>query len=98
MSNVPELAGLALIPIWTNQPENTPSGLLRLRNQQPPYLAGLLALLKRLAAFNVDVHRDFVGQLQMFDRYAAELADQIKERIEQLNELTKSTDTPQNDN
>lgn len=89
INNVPELVGIAIIPIWANQPENTPSGLLKLRNQQPPYISGLLALLGRIAAFSVDVQRDFLAQLKMFDQYAAELAGKIKERVEQLNELSK---------
>lgn len=90
MKKVPELAGIAIVPVWANQPENTPSGLLKLRNHQPPYLAGLLALMGRLVAFSTDVHRDFVGQLRMFDQYAAELATQIKERVDTLNGLDQN--------
>ena len=89
---IPELAGIAVIPIWSNQPENTPAGMLKLRKQQPPYLDGLLALLKRMAAFNLDVHQDFIRQLQMFDQYAAELATRIKDRVDQLNALTPQPD------
>ena len=97
ISKVPELAGVAIIPIWANQPENTPSGLLRLRNQQPPYIAGLLTLLGRIVAFTTDVHRDFVAQLKMFDQYAAELAEQIKERVETLNGFNQSQPETPND-
>jgi hypothetical protein len=94
LKKVPELAGVAIVPIWANQPENTPSGLLKLRNHQPPYLAGLLALTGRLVAFETDVHRDFVAQLKMFDQYAAELANQIKTRVDEL----KTLDQQQADN
>jgi hypothetical protein len=87
LKQIPELAGIAIVPIWANQPENTPSGLLKLRNHQPPYLAGLLALLGRITAFASDVHRDFIAQLKMFDQYAAELANQIKERVDELQTL-----------
>ncbi|NDD52264.1 hypothetical protein EBZ39_00030 [bacterium] len=89
IKKVPELAGVAIIPVWLNQPENTPTGLLKLRNHQPPYLAGLLALLGRIVAFATDVHRDFIGQLKMFDQYAAELANQIKERLDMLERVNK---------
>lgn len=92
IKKVPEIAGVAIIPVWANQPENTPSGLLKLRNHQPPYLAGLLALMGRLVAFSTDVNRDFVAQLKMFDQYAAELANQIKERVETLNGLEQQQD------
>jgi hypothetical protein len=61
-----------------------PPGMVRLRNPQPPYLPSLMQLLKRMAAFNVEVHRDLVNQLQMYDRYAAELAQQIKARQDEL--------------
>lgn len=95
MANVPELHGLAIIPLWTTQPENTPTGLLRLRNPQPPHLPSLLMLLKTLAAFGVEAHRDMVSQLQMFDRYAAELIAQIKARKEEL-EASNTSDTQEN--
>jgi hypothetical protein len=98
LKKIPELSGVAIVPLWTKQPENTPAGLLKLRNAQPPYIAGLLQLLGRLTAFAVDVHRDFLGQLQMFDRYANELAAQIKDRVTQLSALSQSEpDTPPND-
>lgn len=95
LKKIPELAGIAIIPVWVNQPEQTPSGLLKLRHQQPPYLAGLLSLMGRIVAFTTDVHRDFVNQLQMFDQYAAELANQIKSRVETLNgfEQQKNSNT-----
>ena len=96
LKQVPELAGIAIIPVWANQPENTPSGLLKLRNQQPPYLAGLLSLLGRIFAFATDVHRDFIGQLRMFDQYAAELANQIKERVDELDALKNTPKENQN--
>ena len=83
--NIPELHGLAVVPIWENQPEKFPAGLLQLRNPQPPFLASLLQLSQRLAIFATDVQRDLVGQLRVFDQYAAELSTQISKNIETLN-------------
>lgn len=97
IKKIPELAGVAIIPIWANQPENTPSGLLRLRNQQPPYIASLLSLLGRIVAFANDVHRDFVTQLKMYDQYASELAEKIKEQVETLNGFNQSKPNTTND-
>jgi hypothetical protein len=94
LENIPELHGVAVVPLWQTQPENTPSGLLRLRNPQPPFIASLLMLLQKLTAFSVEAHRDMVKQLQMFDGYAAELASQIKARRDELAGLSNSTDTP----
>lgn len=84
MMNVPELHGVAIVPIWENQPENFPAGLLHLKNTQPPYLASLLRLLQRLAIFSTDVQKDMLGQLRVFDQYAAELSTQISKNIETL--------------
>lgn len=93
IKDIPELHGLAIIPLWSNQPEKSPSGLLRLRNPNPPYLSSLMMLLKRLSVFGVDVHSDFVLQLRMFDQYANELANKIKEHQDTLTQA----ETPKND-
>jgi hypothetical protein len=85
---VPELHGVAIIPIWTTQPENAPAGLLRRRTTQPPYATSLLALLKRLAAFNMEVHNDLANQFRMYDNYAAELSRQIKAKQDELGQFT----------
>lgn len=84
LPTIPELHGIAVIPIWTNQPEKTPSGLLRLQNPNPPYTESLLMLLKRLIAFIADANSDLLLQMRIADQYAAELAAEIKERQEKL--------------
>lgn len=84
LAAVPELHGVAIVPLWNGPMTDAPPGMVRLRNPQPPYLPSLMQLLKRMAAFNVEVHRDLVNQLQMYDRYAAELAQQIKARQDEL--------------
>lgn len=84
MMNVPELHGIAIVPVWENQPEKFPAGLLHLRNTQPPYLASLLQLQQRLAIFATDVQKDMVGQLRVFDQYAAELSAQISKNTDTL--------------
>lgn len=87
MRAVPELHGLAIVPIWNTQPKDTPAGLLRLRNPQPPFVASLLTLLKRLTAFSVEVHKDLMNQFGMYDQYAAELSRQITAKQEELRAL-----------
>jgi hypothetical protein len=96
IESLPELHGLAIVPIWTNQPENTPPGLLRLRDPSAPYLASVLRLMSRLAAFNVELHRDFMSQIKMFDNYAAQLAEKIKEQTDEMTRLQaeRSNDAP----
>lgn len=96
LTRIPELHGIALIPLWVNQPENAPAGMLRLRDATPPYMASLLRLLARLATFNVEVNRDLVNQIKMFDSYAAQLAETIKERTEALEQLPKPDNQPAN--
>lgn len=87
LETLPELHGVAIVPLWTNQPEGTPPGLLRLRDPSAPYLASVLRLMGRLAAFNVELHRDLMSQLKAFDGYAAQLAEKIKERTDELESL-----------
>jgi hypothetical protein len=94
LMNVPELHGVAIVPIWETQPEKFPAGLLQLRNTQPPFLASLLQLSQRLAIFATDVQKDMVGQLRVFDQYAAELSEQISKNIETLN-AQKESQPPQ---
>jgi hypothetical protein len=91
---VPELAGLAIVPVWNTPPKDVPSGLLRLRSPQPPYAnTMLLTLLKRMAAFSVDVHAQLVQQFNMYDQYAAELTRQINAKREELQQLEPKNDT-----
>lgn len=85
--DVPELHGIAVIPLWNNQPEKTPSGLLRLQNPNPPHMASLMLLLQRLAIFGADVHKDLLTQLHMFSKYGNELVDEIKKYEEKLAQL-----------
>lgn len=92
LAAVPELHGIALVPLWASQPENAPPGVLSLRSKEPPFTASLLMLLRRLAMFSVDVHKDLVGQLRMLDQYAAHVAEQIRQQKEELDKLA-SDDT-----
>ena len=96
LASIPELSGVAIVQLWNNPPEKMPPGLLRLRNTQPPYLASLLALIGRLSAFSADAHADLVNQLRMFDQYAAELAEKIRQHTEELNNATAQPDANPN--
>lgn len=87
LAAVPELHGIALVPLWSSQPENAPPGVLSLRSKEPPFTASLLMLLRRLSLFSVDVHKDLVGQLRMLDQYAAHVAEQIRAQKEELDKL-----------
>lgn len=99
LKNIPELQAVAIVPLWAPQLENVPSGILRLRNEQSPYLGGLLQMLGRLTAFGVDVHKDLFQQIQAFDRMAANLVAEIKAKSAQLHEIERRIDRPvDNDN
>lgn len=84
IKKVPELHGIAIVPIWLPQLQDVPRGLLRLRNESPPYIAALLQMLGNLTAFSVDVHRDMMNQMRAFDQMAKDLSDEVKNKIEQL--------------
>ena len=93
MAAVPELHALAIVPIWENQPEKMPAGLLHLRNPQPPYIPGLLATLKRLTVFHVDLYRDLIGQIGAYERYVEQLSTQAQTHLEELNKLATDPNT-----
>lgn len=80
MQSIPELQGVAVVPLWTRQPENFPPGFLKLRPSGGLYVQELLKLISLFTAFSVDVHKDFMGQVQILDNY-------VRERQNKLNEI-----------
>jgi hypothetical protein len=89
IQDVPELQAVAFIPLWAPSLENVPSGLIRLRNETPPYLAGLLQMLGQLTAFGVDVHKDMIAQLTAFDKMASDLVMEIHAKTAELTDLAQ---------
>jgi len=83
----PNLHGIALVALWEKKPENLPAGLLHLRDPEPPYVASMLMLQSELAKFSINVHKDLLGQLHIFDKYAADLRTAINEQETKLNNL-----------
>lgn len=83
---IPELHGLAVIPVWNIKAENTPSGFMRLRDPQPPFTGSLMLMLAQVTAFSTNVNRELLAQMQMLDRLAGELAAKISAHAQQLNE------------
>jgi hypothetical protein len=79
MSLLPELQGVAIIPLWTHQPKDFPPGFLRLRAQNRMYMPELLKLMSLLTAFGVDAQKDFMGQIRILDNYLQELTTKLKE-------------------
>jgi hypothetical protein len=89
ISEVPELQAIAIIPLWSPKLDGVPTGLLRLRNETPPYIAGLLEMLGRITAFGVDVHKDMVAQLNAFDKMAGDLVMEIHTKTAELRDLNQ---------
>ena len=87
LQQIPELQAVAIIPIWEMSIANIPNGRIRLRNEQPPYVAQLFRVMQKLAEFGVDVHRDTMGQLAAFDNAATNLAEELRKRTAELAEL-----------
>jgi hypothetical protein len=84
LTAVPELGALAIVPVWITPPENMPPALLRFRNPMEPPMAGVLQLIENMLKFSQRLHRELIGQYQMFDQHAKELADKINEYTEKL--------------
>lgn len=89
LQNIPELQGIAIVPLWVPKLQNVPSGILRLRNEAAPYIASLLQMLINLSTFSSDVHRDLMVQFRAVDQMAHNLAEEIKARTAELDALSK---------
>jgi len=98
LRKVPELEAVAVVPVWANQPENVPPGLLRLSNPTMPYAGTLIQLLNRMAVFNMAVHSDLVKQIKILNGYVVELSDNIREKLEELNALNENTNNDDHTN
>lgn len=89
LQNIPELHGIAIIPMWTPKLQNVPSGILRLRNESAPYIGSLLQMLINLSTFSTDVHRDLTMQFRAFNQMAQDMAEEVKARTAELDALAK---------
>jgi hypothetical protein len=87
IKNIPELHGIAVVPMWQPQLKEVPNGLLRLRNETPPYIAALLQMSGNIVAFNADIQRDMLHQMKAFDQMASDLADEVKNKLEELQKI-----------
>jgi hypothetical protein len=79
LATLPEMQGVAIIPIWAHQPEDFPPGFLRLRAQNRLYMPELLKLMSLLTAFAVEAHKDFMNQIKVLDNYLQEMSSKLKE-------------------
>jgi hypothetical protein len=84
LKEIPELGAIAIVPVWVTPPENMPPALLRFRNPMEPPMAGVLQLIENMMKFSQRLHRELIGQYQMFDQHAKELADKINEQTTKL--------------
>jgi hypothetical protein len=89
IKKIPELHGVAVIPMWTPQLKDVPNGLLRLRNETPPYIAALLQMSGNVVAFNIDVQRDMLHQMRAFDQMAKDIATEVKNKVDELTALNE---------
>lgn len=86
---IPELHGLAIVPIWMPQLQDVPRGLLRLRNETPPYIAALLQMLGNISAFGADVQRDMMTQLRAFDQMAKDISTEVQNKLAELKSINE---------
>lgn len=91
LQNIPELQGVAIVPLWARQPENFPPGFLKLRTQNNLYVAELLKLMSLFTAFSVDAHKDFMGQIQILDNYLREMQNKLQETQAAINDAGNAT-------
>ena len=91
--NIPELAGVIVVPVWGDRRTSPLSGMLRTRPTQANATAGMavsdttLSALGRLVAFSTDVHRDLFRQFAYFNEQSRLLTQQINSQLEVLTGL-----------
>jgi hypothetical protein len=86
ITEIPELQAVTVIPLWAPALADAPNGMLRLRDEQTPYLPNLMHAIMRLFAFSVDIHKDMVVQLRRYDMAAKAKADELQQLDAQLNQ------------
>ena len=95
LQSIPELQGVAIVPLWTRQPENFPPGFLKLRQQSGLYVQELLKLISLFTAFSVEAHKDFMGQVQILDNYVRERQNKLNEIQGAINAAGNTTSSPE---
>lgn len=89
IKKIPELHGIAIIPMWSPQLKDVPNGLLRLRNETPPYIPALLHMSANVVAFNIDVQRDLMHQMRAIDQMVKDITTEVKNKADELAELNE---------
>lgn len=79
LKSVPEIGGLAVIPVWANPTDNMPPGFLRVRNPKEPPMAAMLQLNQNMAKFSIMLDRELLNQYRFFDERVSELIKKYKE-------------------
>lgn len=76
---VPELGGLAIVPVWTNPSDNLPPALLRLRNPNEPPMSAMLQLIHNMCKFSLILDKTLIEQYRFFEAKIRELAQRFEE-------------------
>jgi hypothetical protein len=95
LKQIPELQAVAIIPLWAPPLDNVPPGILRLRDENQPYLAGLLQMLGKITAFSFEIHRDLINQLKALDRMAATVIGELQTKSAELQSVKQQLETQQ---
>lgn len=94
LAKVPELSGVAVLPVWAITVDKIPSGMLRFRPDLPrPLIGPLYRTMGQLAAFGVDVHQKLAEELGQYDAYARKLLEEIKTLEQKREQLKAEADT-----
>lgn len=78
LSKIPELQGVAIVPLWSPVPEDVPVGVLRVRSDGQLFIPQLFKMLGQLSSFNLELHQKLAEQLGKIDQYAHDLTEEIK--------------------
>lgn len=92
LAKVPELHGVAVLPVWGITVDKIPSGVLVFRPELPrPLIGPLYRTMGQLATFGVDVHQKLAEELGQYDAYARKLLEEIKVLEQKRDQLQAET-------
>lgn len=79
LRNVPELAGIAIVPVWLNPVDGLPPAMLRLRNPDEPPMSAMLQLVQNMSKFSLILNKTLLEQYQFFYAQVQKLSQQFKD-------------------
>lgn len=87
LAKIPELQGVAVVPLWSPVPEDVPVGVLRVRSDGEMIIPQLFKMMGQMSSFNLELHQKLADQLGIIDKYAHKLTEEIKKLHDEYDKI-----------